>query len=725
MGDSPTRVKHTRSAEYRSIHVADSRMTLTRDIPVVPEVHLVSLMDSVLPLLPLEGFEITCSTLVAAGHIKSSSTSNPRWACLPQDPCTSKPAEEETFKFLEDIAEAIINSHTLESQEHVALSITGRVVPLSFRFNTSRPDGFMYFKYVNSDKVRWADIVMPMEFKNKYEGKKKLDDYAKVMWSMHHIMRTDARRKFVYGLTCENTTMRLWYNDRSDIVVSDEFDVNTNWKHLVRIILSILLASPTQLGYDPTMVANPSDDGNSEPSYDIIIHNTDTGVSKYRTIHMLSDVGANSSVGRGTRVWAVRKLVDGVPIGPSYALKDVWVHDNRPPEHQVIKKIRQDQSDYAKHFLTPLDYGYVPYDPSESSIPDNTFKTIRHQTLKPTGRALRTLALSNIRPSQSKSQHTPSGPRDSIGGFEEIPSSSRDGRDISRLGKSGRQHYRILFEEIGEPVHALRNFKDIFTAIQGGWEGLHAIHLSGYVHRDVSSGNIMLVPASGALDRRGVIMDLEYAKEITDPSAPRDVRTGTLAFMATEVASMEHHRLGSLRKKPKMLDLASLKQAWKNETTKFNPLPPFRHNPLHDMESIWWLCTWTILYFIPSTSPSQNYIDNYLKIFFGKGSALAKRVCICDYGGFLNVTSHLSETAPFISPMERWRQQLDDIYTLCYTAYDDSPTPSTGIGIHDQALQLSYEWGKECLEQLESASKLISVDLVTLAERSNNSEYDG
>jgi serine/threonine protein kinase len=56
-------------------------------------------------------------------------------------------------------------------------------------------------------------------------------------------------------------------------------------------------------------------------------------------------------------------------------------------------------------------------------------------------------------------------------------------------------------------------------------EGLCAVHTSKRVHRDVSSGNILLVPASGSLQGRGVITNLEYVKDIRDTSLSRDVKT--------------------------------------------------------------------------------------------------------------------------------------------------------------------------------------------------------
>jgi hypothetical protein len=42
---------------------------------------------------------------------------------------------------------------------------------------------------------------------------------------MHHIMRDDPRRRFVHGLTIEDTSLRFIYHDRSDVAVSKGIDL--------------------------------------------------------------------------------------------------------------------------------------------------------------------------------------------------------------------------------------------------------------------------------------------------------------------------------------------------------------------------------------------------------------------------------------------------------------------------------------------------------------------
>lgn len=41
---------------------------------------------------------------------------------------------------------------------------------------------------------------------------------------MNHVMRSDPRRRFTFGITAENTTMRIWYCSRTAVVVTQPFD---------------------------------------------------------------------------------------------------------------------------------------------------------------------------------------------------------------------------------------------------------------------------------------------------------------------------------------------------------------------------------------------------------------------------------------------------------------------------------------------------------------------
>ena len=46
----------------------------------------------------------------------------------------------------------------------------------------------------------------------------------KILWSLHHIMRIDHRRRFAFGTTIENTDTRIWFCCREIVFVTHHFD---------------------------------------------------------------------------------------------------------------------------------------------------------------------------------------------------------------------------------------------------------------------------------------------------------------------------------------------------------------------------------------------------------------------------------------------------------------------------------------------------------------------
>ncbi|KAI5114573.1 hypothetical protein M0805_006563, partial [Coniferiporia weirii] len=132
---------------------------------------------------------------------------------------------------------------------------------------------------------------------------------------------------------------------------------------------------------------------------------------------------------------------------------------------------------------------------------------------------------------------------------------------------------------------------------------LSYIHKAGWVHRDISCGNVHLSEGQGLLG------DLEYAKRIgTD--GQHEVRTGTLDFMAVEVANRAYlHVILQNIKEVDVYDarisklLSEAKASKEGGTDPDSPIKArikaaatFFYNELHDMESMWWIPIW-ILFF--------------------------------------------------------------------------------------------------------------------------------
>ncbi|EUC55231.1 kinase domain protein, putative [Rhizoctonia solani AG-3 Rhs1AP] len=668
------------------------------DIPEVPEVSLDSLIYTVLPAPPASVFDSICKTLIANDSIQASDE-NPQWKCLPPDTSAAK-YETGSLAFFERILLATIDSHN-GFESDVTFHIAQTSLPLDcpeFALDLDDPDEFSYLQRPRSGsgKVSWTDIVMAMECDSADDACNKFNAHARVVWSMYHAMRNDPRRQFILGLTCQDTKARLWYHDRCTVFSSEEFDINKDWTHLVRILISVLLAPPDRLGVDPDMELVLSRNPDAAPSYSITIRNSGTGEpTTYRTLEMISSAGADSMVGPGTRLWLVQKLVANELHGPCYTLKDTWVHEDCTPEHVRLEDIRTTQSGYSQYFPTPLDHGF-------SSFGATTGKTLRLTELAPTNKVLIILSLST----DVRTRKNRDSPR------------SEEYRHFGDVSEQPRRHYRIVFEEVGKPVEDLCDLGDVFTAILGGLEGVRAMHLCKYVHRNISSRNILLVPASGLFGQRGVLMGLEYAEKINDTQAPDDakMRPDTSVFMATEVTLMNHFRLGELRCQSERSNSLEEEEFGDRRPVESKPFPSFSHNQLHDLESIWWVCVWMTLYLVPVEGNSQVQLDSFHQVFYDNTS---RHHFLCYPGAFQESTGHLEET--FVELIREWAISLDSIYTICYKEQDALGPPLKRIRISDQAIEVAYDRGKGILECLKTSYKSHPAQLVPLSTRL----YDG
>lgn len=117
----------------------------------------------------------------------------------------------------------------------------------SFCESSCRPDCTMCLCYrgKKNNEVWWDDVVVVAEFKKDDEdvdGTNSVrspfysllallltldtsrQNVSQIAWGMNQAMRNDPARVHMFGFTIENTNMRIWRCDRSDMVVSEAID---------------------------------------------------------------------------------------------------------------------------------------------------------------------------------------------------------------------------------------------------------------------------------------------------------------------------------------------------------------------------------------------------------------------------------------------------------------------------------------------------------------------
>lgn len=259
----------------------------------------------------------------------------------------------------------------------------------------------------------------------------------------------------------------------------------------------------------------------------------------------LCDYRADVLLGRGTRVYDVYlRGADTDDIRNHFALKDLWIREGDEQEGEFLFNLREKMTEQEKmFFLEPVAYGPVlAYDPRKKKyVTDSTSSALSIPPgTKKTYMADYQAATSNIKPVEGSR-------RGNSRGF--VP--SIDDSKIRLLESATaepyvchREHSRTIFREICLPLHEVYNlqfyFQGIFDASNGknicyiilfqlnlyNCLALKALHRLGFVHRDISTGNVLWCTHEGVAK----LADLEYKKGLNDTFVSDDFRTVRTIF---------------------------------------------------------------------------------------------------------------------------------------------------------------------------------------------------
>ncbi|KAF8524509.1 hypothetical protein JB92DRAFT_2806518 [Gautieria morchelliformis] len=417
----------------------------------------------------------------------------------------------------------------------------------------------------------WFNIALPCEYKLGASESDRDDNIQKVLYAMAHIMRKDPCRRFTYGLTIKNTQTRIWFACRSTVYVTKSFNFIQEHEKFIHFALSFCFATETQMGWDPTIECL-SIAGSSE-QYEIQVQDKVTGKVVYvKTVELIADFGADAVCGRGTRVWkALLRQSDGTDM--LVVVKDVWVDADRVREGDIRTMFEEQASNdkthkdkIAKHFVTVLFSGDVLID---GQI-DDTFDFIQRGHEIP----LDSDEL-ELRDGIAVSVSTRGLPIT----YPTMP--------LFRRVYRPKAHYRLIFAQVAQPIYSIRTLPQFFLAMRDAAIALQLMATYRWVHRDISPGNILVC------ENVGLLSDLEYMKQESEVTPAHNTRTGTINFMACEVAE-EMYLF--------------------NPYASYKDMPKeFRHNSLHDLESLWWIAVWQIFYYTlpPDDSSSSSPTDHH------------------------------------------------------------------------------------------------------------------
>ncbi|KJA27947.1 hypothetical protein HYPSUDRAFT_156193 [Hypholoma sublateritium FD-334 SS-4] len=620
-------------------NLEEQKEAVCKDLGSVPEIPVDLMMKYIIPNSQVD-VSATMETLKKGGTWSETAGWLDFNGQTPRELGNMKTHNKETEVFLRlrSVYEKIVSSAKFHSAIAPPPTLSyeqyPNIAPVSDTGVKTRPDGCGVLTIAQAihtanqrdiplkeiGKPNWFDIAFVEEYKLEDRCSDTNDNIYKIIWSLHHIMSVDHRRRYAFGLTIGDRTTRIWFCCRQTVLVSQPFDFIKEAPVLVRFIASLAYASPTQLGYDPTVSLRWRGDG---WHYDIeLTSQMPDGVIRtriYETTRVICD-SANNIRGRATRVYeATVKDPEDSSISQTVVLKDSWVDVGRSKEGDTLAALLEGAKPKEKElFLTVIQHGVVKINGQDDSTEDLILggQTFCNPPVDEMAKALddddddifaEEMGMLNVNEhAENSNQPIPKPPsykahlyplyhypptfRPGVKPSSSLSKATKTSAKVSTRGNaidslphhthrvlrapivySPKIHYRIAFEEIGNSLLSVADSgelraADVSQALQDTTLALRFMAKRGYIHRDVSAGNIILY------QNRAKLADLEFAKEYGIGQSSY-VRTGTYHFMSGEVA--------------------------RGRYTHQPTFEAFAHNPIHDLESLWWVGVWCTMWHYP------------------------------------------------------------------------------------------------------------------------------
>ncbi|EAU89710.2 other/FunK1 protein kinase [Coprinopsis cinerea okayama7 len=459
------------------------------------------------------------------------------------------------------------------------------------------------------DRLSITDIIVPFEFKVACSNAKVFENRGQLVSHVVHTMNDDARRLFMYGITIEDDLVSVWFFSRSHSAKATVFSmieiVVKRPDLLVRVLVSLFCATDEQLGFDPLvslvgtknfLYTFPPSETRASTHYYLTIHS----VTEYRSLHLR---------GRSSRVWKVKRVHSAknherVAGTTDMILKDLSLSTDTPTEARIQEEMFKDigelsqDADWRKRDIL-RNCSKEDLDEMGEVLKDGTsfmkfFSCIaQHHTGSaslaicakgwrlpsvfedPTVEVQAAAANSKVRIQLSAKPPKTSADADLGKGKATVPTES-----IHQHPLEPRHQFRAVYDHVYTPLHDIMTMGEAVDIIKGCLTVLRVMFCAGWVHRDISAGNILAARGRPRGPWQVKLADLEYAKRFPpDRKASVAVKSMTTNFMPCEVATSA-------------LLLSGVELRAKERKALEENVRSVIHSPQHDLESIWWLFFW-------------------------------------------------------------------------------------------------------------------------------------
>ncbi|KAJ7625033.1 hypothetical protein DFH06DRAFT_746110 [Mycena polygramma] len=696
--DTPRRPPLATNADYQSDNLDKRRDAVLKEIgDSIPEVSIAFFLDSVLPPISPGDIDKVETSLRRGGHLPKSGG----WKAFPKAPSEMTEREDAVFAPLDSIWKNVVKfasrENVLDRSPTLDFGQYPNDTPVSDGDDLARPDGWCALADEETIQMledlgiaysHYSNVVL-WEFKKNSTPRDFFDNIRKVVWSCHQTLLTDPRRRFVTGITIEDTSMRAWYFSRTDIMATECFDFFEKPRTFIHLMMALAFATPEELGFDTTMSLCAEPDPEN-PEFQVIQFKMQVNNKTYVTCGPLTDYSAHSIRGRAIRVWEAKEE-DNPDV--HCVVKDVWILRNSLPEGTQLRSLyallenipaSSDGRKPTDYFLSLLDDEFVKVEDGRDD--DTSVIMMRNQELPADTGHLQLIV--PTAPPRAQSRPSCRSRATRMRGSDTftlrskptgLPLSVPARIQFSHTKYGPRKHYRLVFQGVGLTLYNVPSLSGFLRALADATAALKILHDNGFVHRDVSPGNILLI------DGKGKLSDLEYVKFVGDGEATQD-----LEGITDEPAE---HKTGNQKFTALEVQTSNYLFAHYSPITGERLAPSFSYNHLHDLESIMWIMLWILSHCTVADQliPEQHKIA--VTFFDGEPS---KR----DVGLDANTRPFLTSDfpgafTPAVEALDEIRSVLILEYIRFEAAFAENPASSTRTrdvdNIHGKLIEIQRE----------------------------------
>ena len=422
-------------------------------------------------------------------------------------------------------------------------------------------------------KYGWPDVRVIGELKKSEIQGKYTEELLFFCGHAREVFASQPTRRFLHGFFIRGSVMELWLFDRSGLYSCKTFDIHQDPRRFIKIIAGYSQMSDPELGVN----TNIKED-------DIGRYIEFKGAKKKEEERLYLEekpiAFQRAIVCRGTTCYRAKR--QGSEQW-EYVVKFAWRSDRRRAEGELLKLAKErnvwgvaklfghQDLDTIADIRQGLRFGKPQTFRSAGRdlINHSHSRTQSGVVTKTSGISLTPLTSSGQK-RKSRGERFPAPPakRSKSGGgtrsdtaspvsvqidsaiadvssriSEKLNANSLTAPDVRNDGSFENRIFSCLvISPPGRAIHEFASTEELLEACRDIVKAHRSLHYDGKIlHRDISENNFIITDAEREADPKGMLIDLDLAKELdSGPSGARH-RTGTMEFMAIEVLEGGSH----------------------------------------------------------------------------------------------------------------------------------------------------------------------------------------